>query len=78
MKLTKKQKGEIAKIAVEKSETSENGLMHVWMDEKGIFSVLIGREYRDNYHTHMATLMVWNESKPYTQSAFIRQLDENY
>ena len=78
MKLTAKQKREIAKIAVEKSETLENGLIQVWIDESGIFSILIGREYRDNCHTHVATLHVWNESKPYTQAAFIRQLEETF
>lgn len=78
MKLTKKQKREIAKMAVEKSESLENGLMQVWINESGMFSILIGGEYRDNHHTHVATLRVWNESKPYTQAAFMRQLEETF
>lgn len=78
MKLTKKQKREIARIALEKSESLENGLIQVWIDESGMFSILIGGEYRDNCHKHVATLHVWNESKPYTQAAFIRQLEETF
>lgn len=76
MKLTVRQKRQIAKIAVEKSEGIENGTLHVYYDGD-IFSILVGMEYRDEKHEHVCTLRVWNENKPYTVASFIRQID-NY
>lgn len=74
MKLTVRQKRQIAKIAVEKSECIENGRIQIWFD--GLkFSATVGTEYRDDVHKRVAVLNVWNENKPYFQSDFIRQLD---
>ena len=75
--LTATQKRQIAKLAVEKSETIENGTMHVYSNGSG-FEILVGSEYRDDEHEHVASLKVWNESRPYTQAAFIRQLENNF
>ena len=75
-KLTATQKKQIARLAVEKSETIENGTMHVYSNGLG-FEILVNSEYRDDEHEHVASLTVWNESKPYTQAAFIRQLENN-
>jgi hypothetical protein len=74
--LSVSQKRQIAKLAVEKSETIENGRMQVWVDGFE-FSILINGEYRDEKHEHVCTLEVWSESKPYSQAAFMRQI-ENY
>lgn len=76
MKLTLRQKREIAKMAVEKSDGVENGTMHVYYDGD-IFSILVGMEHRDEKHEHVCTLQVWNENKPYSQAAFVRQIDNN-
>jgi hypothetical protein len=75
--LTATQKRQIAKLAVEKSETIENGTMHVYSNGSG-FEILINSEYRDDEHEHIASLKVWNESKPYTKASFIRQLENNF
>ncbi|WP_159522823.1 hypothetical protein [Sunxiuqinia indica] len=75
--LTVTQKKQIAKLAVEKSETIENGTMHIYSNGSN-FEILINSEYRDDEHEHIASLKVWNESKPYTQAAFIRQLENNF
>ena len=74
--LTATQKRQIAKLAVEKSETIENGTLHVYSDGSG-FEILINSEYRDEKHEHVVSLKVWNESKPYSQAAFIRQIEAN-
>lgn len=76
LKLTAAQKRQIAKLAVEKSKTVENGKMHVWYDGFQ-FSILINSEHRDDKHKHICTLEVWNESKPCTQNQFIRQIENN-
>lgn len=74
--LTTSQKKQIAKLAVEKSETIDNGTMHVYSNGSD-FEILINSEYRDNEHEYIVSLNVWNESKPYTQTAFIRQIENN-
>lgn len=74
--LTATQKRQIARLVVEKSETIENGTMHVYSNGSD-FEILVNSEYRDPEHKHLASLKVWNESKPYTQAAFIRQLENN-
>lgn len=72
--LTATQKKQIAKLAVEKSETIENGTMHVYSNGSE-FEILINAEYRDEKHEHVVSLNVWNESKPYSQAAFLRQIE---
>lgn len=72
--LTTTQKRQIARLAVEKSETIENGTMHVYSNGSG-FEIIVNSEYRDDEHEHVASLNVWNEDKPCTQAAFIRQLE---
>ena len=74
--LTTAQKKQIAKLAVEKSETIENGTMHVYSNGSK-FEILINSEYRDEEHKHIVSLKVWNENKPYSQASFIRQIENN-
>ena len=72
--LTSAEKISIAKLAVEKSAAIENGTMHVYSNNSG-FEILVNSEYRDNDHEYIIGLKVWNESKPYTQAAFLRQIN---
>ena len=73
--LTQSEKKTIAKLAVEKSETIGNGVMHVYSNELGKFEILVNSEYRDDEHQYIISLNVWNESKPYSQAAFLRQIE---
>ena len=73
-KLTKAQKKQIAKLAVEKSETVENGTLHVYRSDSG-FNILVNSEYRDDEHEYLFGLKVWNESKPCSQASFLRQIE---
>ena len=73
-RLTTSQKRQIAALAVEKSQVIDNGRMVVYQKDDE-FTILIGSEYRDENHKLVAVLEVWNESKPYTQAMFLRQLE---
>ena len=73
--LTLNQKRKIAKLAVEKSQTIENGTLSVFKNGND-FEILDNFEYRDDIHRFVCSLQVWNESKPYSQAAFIRQINQ--
>lgn len=73
-KLTEVQKKQIAKLAVEKSETIENGRLRVYSNRSG-FEILVNSEYRDDEHEYLFGLKVWNESKPCSQASFLRQIE---
>ena len=76
--LTNNQKKRITRLAVEKSETVENGTLHVYsINNDSEFEILINSEYRDNEHEYICSLKVWNENKPYSQAAFMRQIENS-
>ena len=75
MKLSRKEKKEIAKMAVEKSYAIENGQITVWRTPQG-FSILEGsHEYREQGFTYLFRFNIQNEGHPYRQKDFLAQIE---
>ena len=62
----------IAKFAKQKSETMENGTLHVYQLGKDFCIVTGGTFFEDGY---LGSLTVMNENKPYTVEDFIEQIN---
>lgn len=73
--LTLKDKKNIAKLAVENQNVIENGTINFYRFGDGFSFTLNSMEFRYSNYEFIVSLKIWNESKPYSQAAFLRQIE---
>jgi len=72
-------KEQIAEMVASKSETIENGTIHVWENTEGKLSVTLNSwGYRDNEHKLLMSFDILNEQKPYTADMIMETIDFKY